>query len=84
MEYALKNALHFGPVEPALPGAVANDGQVVCRDESGPCAIRLRTFLEEEEAPEAKTPGLSDLGELLPRQGDGSHAETGSLPVEGR
>ena len=82
VENAFKNALHFGPVEPTLSRAVAYDGQVVPGHEGSSLSFEPRSFFEKEETPEAKAPGFSNLSELLPRQGDGSHTETGAVPVE--
>ena len=82
MENGFKNALHFGPVEPTLSRAVAYDGQVVPGHEGSSLSFEPRSFFKKEETPEAQAPGLSNLGELFPGQGNGSHAEPGAIPVE--
>ena len=82
VENGFKNALHFGPVEPTLSRTVAYDGQIVPGYEGSPLSFEPRSFFDEEETPEAKAPGLSNLGELFSRQGNGSLAEPGPFPVK--
>ena len=57
-------------------------GQVVPGHEGSALSVEHRSFFEKEETPEAKAPGFINLGELLPWQGNGSHAEPGAIRVE--